>query len=440
MGADSFGKIEARFRRMTEPEWRPLNCVFFSLRNDWFRPFLVACPGLRFCSLPGLDKEIPRGNEQDGRPPVDRPDVIIITPDWYSLLETQGSGFVAKAFAYFRSISRAVVGVDNHDAFRLWTSPEALERLDLLIKPQGLYRDRDLYNFDVGPIFSGNDWTSKRISSKRFYSEKQLDKLRLSLPCFFSNHRAVRHVTRQTVLGMGTFQAGLRLAGDVVNGAMTSVLSRFVPRRSGIHCIVSLTHMSRLDLVHSLRKAGITADIGVVILGPTIGGTVPPGGDHTTEPPDVEGFFGIRNSEAQQNEIVRALSSAGLLRRPISRFQFYFTILSSDAVIAPTGFGEITTRHADAWANGRALICPDLSHAETMFPFRDGYNSIYCKPDFSNIGSVIHDVEAGRVDHRAIARQGHEDWLRWTSDIPGLLERGLLAHLREACGKGRELK
>jgi hypothetical protein len=45
------------------------------------------------------------------------------------------------------------------------------------------------------------------------------------------------------------------------------------------------------------------------------------------------------------------------------------------SVLARTGYGELTFRHAEAWLSGRVLVCANTSHAQTMFPSRTAETS-----------------------------------------------------------------
>jgi hypothetical protein len=97
--------------------------------------------------------------------------------------------------------------------------------------------------------------------------------------------------------------------------------------------------------------------------------------------------------------------------------------------LAPTGYGELTFRHAEAWIAGVAVISQNLDHAETMFPFRDGENVIYCRPDLDDMLAKLAEAQRDRSGTRRIADNGRKTWASWIAPLDDLLWRGVTQHL-----------
>lgn len=350
-------------------------------------------------------------------PRIVKPDVVLVTPDWYQWLASQGADVEDRIFSRLRAACSIIIGLEGHDAFRLWMPPSGLDRVDLLIKGGGLYRDRELYNYEVGAHYPGANWTGKSKPSIRTYTTSQLDKLRLSLPCFLGINNHIRARVRRKMLRFPPIQRALRRMGDLLSEFETLILGPLIAPRETLHCLVSLTHIARLELLISLRRAGVRGHHGVTSVTEYIGGT-----ERLEE----------KASRADLDTIHATLNENGLLHPPLNRYQFKRSLRRHKAVIAPNGYGELTLRHGDTWEQGRALICPDLSHVETMYPFKNETNVIYCRPDFSDVNSILSKIENGELDSALIGRRGQEDWNKWSSDINDLLSRGIMDHLNEA--------
>ena len=59
--------------------------------------------------------------------------------------------------------------------------PRAVAECHSVLKFQGVYRDRELYNYEVGCQYQGANWTGKTRPRRQRYSAVDLEKLRLSV-------------------------------------------------------------------------------------------------------------------------------------------------------------------------------------------------------------------------------------------------------------------
>lgn len=404
-------------KHLNAPAVRPIRCALLAPdAHGWFMEFLFACPGIELYSMSEEVLGLKDPSNPFGLPPIDRPDLVLVSADWVRRLNTRPDSSSDTVFSRIRSRCAGIVGIDGHDAFGLWMPPNGLEQCDLLLKAQGIYRDRDLYNYKVGSFYPGTDWTGKSRRLPHSFTPACLDKIRLSAPCFLAITPPIRARVRARKIRMGIAQRSLRRAGDFASTVEASVLRALTRPRATAHCLVSLTHISRLDLLVSLRESGVSGDIGVASLTPHIWGTE-----------RLDALAGAEELEGLRSRIERH----GLFRAPLSRYQFRRSIAAHKTVLAPPGYGELTLRHGDALDQGRALVCPDLSHIEIMFRFEDGRNVLFCRPDFSDVIPLLASVEEGRTDYQSIASRGRADWESWTKDVDGLLRYGILDHLRE---------
>src|SRR5205814_5315295 len=119
-------------------------------------------------------------------------------------------------------------------------------------------------------------------------------------------------------------------------------------------------------------------------------------GGITSVPSFVTGLKGIgmaRLTPAERQDLTKRISSEGLMTRPMNRLRYQLSMADCKAVVSITGYGELCFRMAEAWANRRVLVCQDLSHVKTLFPFEAGRNVVYCRPDLSDLIEILEDIE-----------------------------------------------
>jgi hypothetical protein len=103
-------------------------------------------------------------------------------------------------------------------------------------------------------------------------------------------------------------------------------------------------------------------------------------------------------------------------------------------LVVVAGFGELCRQHAEALRTGTALVCQDLSHVETMFPFRDGENVIFCRHDLSDLRPTVERLLADESRRQLIASEGRRSFKAWSAQWRANLDAGITAHIREALG------
>jgi Glycosyl transferases group 1 len=364
--------------------------------HDWLPTVALASPSLNFSALPKLPNPF-------GLPEDERPDVIMLVANntTYDRL-VDDPGYVRKLERY-----APVVGLDGADWFELAFPPEIVEGLSLVIKGQGIYRDRELYNYRVGSWSVRGNWTEKLTARERTYRPADLEKLRLSVPCFAADLPPIRRRTRQREGGPGrSRERPMSRAEGLARNQAERLLSLSVRlplgRSHDVHRVYSLTHIQRREALRRLDGLGGATGLSS-IPAYTIGSTSTP--------------------EALRAEL------RPLMREPVGRLRYLFNLRRHKIAVAPVGFGEVTFRHAEAWRTGTALVSQSLDHVDVMFPLKDHENVAYCRPDLSDLREVVHQLLANDELRRRIAIQGQSDYLSWARDWRQLLSDGIERHL-----------
>lgn len=385
--------------------------------TGWFTDSLLACPSLEIGTISEADLGLTIGHNPYQLPPVDRADFALICTNWLKRLGLRGESEVRSAFRILRSKFKALIAIEGYDTFSLGIEPWAIELVDLVLKAQGVYKDRELYNWQVGPAFPHVDWESKKHPLGRRYETRHLLKLRTSLPCFFGADYRIRDRVRVFKSHLTWTQRRLRYAADIITRWMFDSVNRagFRPPLEAF-CIGSLTHIQRMDLLLLLQDLRVSGAIGITSIPTNIFGT--PHMDRDIPPSELERFRHL-------------LARRQLLMPPLPRPLFMFNMLKHKVVISPTGYGELTFRTAEAWDLARAVIMQDISNVDTMYKFEDMNNVIFCRPDFSDLPRILHDVRTGSIDYSAIGRRGQTAWREWIGQSDSIYHEGVLKHLDE---------
>lgn len=349
---------------------------------------------------------------------------MLITAWWYRWLTGL---FPERAEQVMRELERragVLVGLDGPDRFSLTFPPSAMKRFEIVIKVQGIYRDRDLYNYVVGPQFDGANWTEKSRPQSERYDSADLEKLRLSLPSFVTEFPAIRRRTRARETGeaaMARRRIGRaeRIARDLIEDVLVhSVgIANSHWRTLDVHCLTGLSHVQRIEAMRLLEgfsgTQGIAPTQGFVpelIAGTEYGGAkLPP-------------------------ELARELADEAnsYAREQVGRLRFLFELRRHRVAFAPTGYGEIGNRHGLALMSGAALVCQDLSHVELMLPMIDRENVAFCRPDLSDLRATVQEMLDDDELRNRVAAAGRQSYLSWVRSWRRLLEDGIEAHIREA--------
>ena len=404
----------------------PITCALLTSHSfDWGTGIALACPGLDFISLSPSAIGLPESPNPFALREDDRATVVVLEQSWYRWLTLHHPERVTAVMRKLERCGDIVVGLDAADEFGLVLPPQVVEEVALVIKPQGLYHDRDLYNYYVGSPYADALWTEKLRPRQMRYRDSELEKLRLSVPCFMLDFPAVRRTARAretgaTRVGARDFSRAERTARDLGEGLLWKMTAGtpIGRRRSDVHCLVSLSHVQRLEAMRLLE--GFSGSRGIARIPPTqIGGT-----EHGYSPLPGEAMA----------EIVA--SAAPYECASVGRMRYLVDLSRHRIVVAPTGYGELGQRHGGALWGGAALVCQDLSHVEMMFPLRDRENVAFCRPDLSDLRSTVEELLRDENLRQRIARQGRRSFRAWAAGWSDHLYTGIEAHIREALNPG----
>jgi len=379
-----------------------IRCALISTHVDWISPCTLACPGIDFTTLDiGLPNPF-------GLPLEGNPDVVLLEKCAYEWLVRH-----ERVEPVLKALERWPLALlDGGDRFELSFPPQILERADVVLKGQGLFRDRDLYNYRVGPVYPGAVWSEKIRPREKRYREDDLEKLRLSVPCFAVDLPAVRRELRARNAGMERSMLRLeRIARNVAESALYHILATARHRSRDVHAAFGLTHVQRLDVVRALD--GLSGTRGIIerdepVLGTEYGRALPP-------------------------DVRRAFVTAAkpyLLPR-VGRVRYLRDLRRHRVVVAPCGYGELTFRHGEAWRAGAALVCQDLSHVETLLSIRSPENAVFCRSDLSDIRSVVIALLMQEDERERVAAEGLRKYAAWAADWENQLQLGIGMPLRE---------
>jgi hypothetical protein len=390
---------------MSEPRVR---CALLAWhRFEWLCEACLHCPGLEVSTFEPSRLGLAQAPNPFGLAPVERADVALVSTAWYQWLATRHPARIDAVFRALERHAKAIVGIESNDELQLGLPPAGLRRMACLIKGTGLYRDRELYNYEVGPRFPGALWTERLRPRESRYEARELEKLRISIPCFLWVAPGARRRLRARREEQTCAERLARGGAETLLGPALAVAGRG-PRPHAVHCVGSLSHVQRLEALRLLE--GLDGHRGLTGIPERVSGL--PGG---------EPFW---HGEPLTGEMQRDLTQAArpYMRSGVGRVSYQLDLCRHQVVVAPSGHGELTYRHAEALAAGAVLICQDLAHAELMFPFEDRANVLYCRPDLSDLRTIVaealHDDRlrarvggAGRRAYHAWARRWREHLL-----------------------------
>lgn len=433
----------------------------------------MACPGLQLVALApsavGLTDRRPTAAEEPGAFDLlekvnpfsleedDRADVVLIESHWYRLAAARHPERIGEAMRNLERRADVLVGLDA-DQFALGFPPSALERLALVIKFDGVYRDRDLYNYFVGCRYPGADWTGKVRPRPSRYAAGELDKLRLSVPCFMRDLPVIRRAARARLSraagGSGRSMSRTKRIGRDLGEAFlfrAFGLGDGRGRPLEVNCLVGPTHPQRIEAVRLLE--GFTGKQGIFIAGvdsepeaasEATGTAVAEDHDAAARDEDSPEYYmewieasGPHLLATKRKQWQALLTSAKpFARQPMGRLRHLLELRLHQVAVAPTGHGELTYRHGEALMTGAALVCQDLSHVEMMFRFHDRENVAFCRPDLSDLRATVEELLRDDDLRRRIARAGRRSYTAWAGRWRDQLYDGIERHVREALGEG----
>jgi hypothetical protein len=390
---------------------RSITCALLSPQPYWPGEVALACPGLEVCTLAQSVLGPVEAHNPFQVPVVDKVDVALVGSWWYSWLADHHPDRVDEVLARLERSADVLVGLNGPDRFNLDFPPRAIERFASVLCLQGLYRDRDLYNYAVGPKYPGANWTEKSRPGKHRYRASHLEKLKLAVPSFVTEFPGVRAAAQRTSVGLGA-----RLIRRAGNTLVLRGLGAPLPHRPlDVHCLVGFSHVQRLQALQLLEGFSGLRGIAMTQSRDLVYGT-----EHE----------GAALPTAVQLEIAAAIRPYE--REPVNRFRYLIGLRRHKIGVAPTGYGEVAFRHAQVMMAGAVLVCQDLGHVEMLLPLTNEENAMFCRPDLSDLAQVVETVLEDDGLRGAVARQGRRDVVRWSADWKRHLEDGFEGHIRES--------
>ncbi len=378
-------------------------------RGGYVTDALVVGSGLLFGAVDLTDLRLPAYGCPYGLPSIRSGDTVVISSSWLAHLRQLGIKVTSQVLLPLRERFNRIVGIDHGDPFLLCLPDEEVSLMDVILKVNGVYNDPDFNNYLVGAPTSDGKWTEKTERREPPYQPANLRKMVLSIPCFLGTIPEMRAKTRR-YYSQSTIQRMSRSVGDRLLAGLPKMLRASNPPRSTVHFFASLTHIQRAVALRKLKASSLRWKGGI-----------------TNIPAYVTGFNGagmVTLSNDEQTSLRERMAKEGLLTDSMNRFRYQFSMADCKAVLSITGYGELCFRMAEAWANRRVLVCQDISHAQTLFPFQTGRNVLYCRPDLSDLVEILEDLECNFPKYIDIAEQGHQDWVEWSQQSNRILQQG----------------
>ena len=393
---------------------------FLANARWWGGDTLLALGGVQLSAVDFSAFGLPDYHDPYSLPRISAGHTVVVCSGWVRQMAARGFDVMERFLNPLAKRFDRIVGFDDGDPFQLDFTDDLLSEMDAIMKPNGVYRDYDLYNYSVGAATPNGRWTEKSEELPVRYSTANLKKICLSIPCFLGSSLEFRKITR-SFYRKGGWRSSARSVADKLLAATVRPLSARRPPNHTVGFLGSLTHIQRARALRSIQHSSLRWQGGL-----------------TGVPEVVTGFAGTgrtRLQESERLELTRQLTQEGLLVRSLSRVPYQRSISDCKAVLSITGYGEICFRMAEAWASRRILVCQDLSHVRTLFPFEHGRNVIYCRPDLSDLIEVLDDIECNFAKYIDVAEQGHQDWINWCSGLREMVSDSL-APLRDfqRCG------
>jgi hypothetical protein len=302
-------------------------------RGSYAVDSLVACSGLPLAAVDVRTLDLPSDHCQYGLPIAGSGDIAIVCSGWWHDLRRRRLDAVESVLLALKQRFGRLVGLDHADPFQLDFSNEAMTVMDTVLKVNGIYHDTDLYNHVVGVPTPDGRWLEKSEPIATRYTDANLKKLNLSIPCFFSMNPQVRAAARRFYQQSAVSKA-MRAISDSVVQRLARPLRRDDEPPYAVHFFGALTHVQRAAAVRRLKESGLK----------WIGGI-------TDVPPFVTGLRGVgmsRMSPAERGELVGRLSSEGLMTARLGRVRYQLGMRDCKAVLSITGYGELCFRMVEA--------------------------------------------------------------------------------------------
>jgi hypothetical protein len=257
-------------------------------------------------------------------PQLDNIDSILLTSSWANNLFKKDTNLFEKTLKYLAKKQVKIIGLEGTATFALQMPALAFPYLSCLIKPQGVYKDKDLYNYKVGTEYYGANWDKKKKSKEFQLSNKDLDKIKLGPPCFISVHPEIRKRIRSVKHDIPYYKKRIRQLAYAVYSNSTVLLQELIPAKKDIHFIGALTHYQRYELIKILNILPYENTLGITNIPKYIFGQ-----------PNDKRELSAEDRIFLQNELIK--ESALISKR--NRLKYLTEILKHRIVAAPCGYG-----------------------------------------------------------------------------------------------------
>jgi hypothetical protein len=242
-----------------------LRVILLEIRNkSWFYDLFFACKDLEIGAFEGQNIGIHDIPNPYQLPYFDKADVIFISTDWVNWIIEVKKLNIRVVLNALRKFSNKIVGADGFDTFAVFMAPEAIDEMDFVLKAQGLYKDKELHNYETGTYYGkGVNWYEKITRRNINYSNQQLDKLKLSYPCIININSIVRRRIRKVKPNISSLSAVIRSFGDSVIKLDRIIRIPLVKPVMGVHFIGTLTHFARIRFLQTLKQNNISGRYGI---------------------------------------------------------------------------------------------------------------------------------------------------------------------------------
>ena len=289
-----------------------------------------------------------------------------------------------------------VIGIDHCDVILSKFLPKDVDCFDLVLKAQGLPRDRELMNWEIGVRYGLN--RRQRIrrlrEEERILSPAQIERFRLSFDLGCAAYvgrlpRPRRAAEPNDVFMVAAFDSLNRLEGLRICQAHFRTIGWLAKLEDG-HPIVGIEDW-KAD-----PQAGRAEDREALVRE-------------------------ARRLYEENRALFREARIPARLYRMLAR--------SCKVMPALSGIGELGMRHYQAFEFQKAMVCEDLSHVETIFPFEDGVNCLYVADRLEDLEERIRFLLEHEEERRRMARKGFEQLRATYGDGDTLFEQYFLRHL-----------
>jgi len=284
---------------------------------------------------------------------------------------------------------------DVADGIMMSQPTAVLKHFSVVIKGQGLPRDRDLLNWESGVLFRlDRDKNIKKRSQEYQLSKEDLKKIHVGFDigaaayCDWDWNHLDWWPEFYDAFFVGAFDNWNRVVG------MNTLKNKY-------HTVGWLVDPVQRAWVVGLEEWGVANN---------------------------NGMAGILQHDALYEKALKTF--AHLFRGPTISPQLY-ELLGRSARIMPafSGCGELGLRTYQALAFGRALVAENLDYIESVYPFQDGHNYIRVSDRLEDLEEKVRWLLENPVERNRIAHQGWKTAKQIYQDTDAVFEKTFLKPL-----------